>query len=283
MTEQSDVRETYERQLYRYERRIYPLFVEALQKQLLPVLDYIRTMQDVNPPLNLLVQPEVFIKPMQQAYETVGQLSAKRQYYLMRAEEPTKASAIGFLIDLWSKIFYDYSTEYAYRIMNELSETTREEIRTALTYSFEQGYSADQTAAYIRKRVGREITRYRANMIARTEAGSAAALGKITGGKSWLEQQNQKGYKQYIGREDIRERESHRRLNDTIIPIDEDFAFTQDGQTEYAPHPCAVTLSGGERINCRCSFLIMSERRYNQMIEDSRKQLGKQDLLCLGL
>ena len=249
----------YAKQHARYERRAYPIFLKALHEQITPTLKWITENQSVEVPLDALVVPAIWRTPMVEVYEMIGMLAAKREYFFMRDAEK---GVLDFLVAKWREIFYFYSINYAYRIENELSETTKEEIRRALTTAYELNLNTDQTAALIRKQVYNQISRSRAVMIARTETNTAASLGKMTGGKSWLEEQGQKGYKEFIGRADERERHTHFELNNDIIPIDEPFKFG----TEYAQYPGDVTLSAGERINCRCTFLIMSQRRYERII-----------------
>ena len=230
-----------------------------MHEQITPTLKWVTENQSVEVPLDALVVPSVWRNPMVEVYEMIGMLAAKREYFFMRDAEK---GVLDFLVAKWREIFYFYSINYAYRIENELSETTKEEIRRALTMAYELNLNADQTAALIRKQVYNQISRSRAVMIARTETNTAASLGKMTGGKSWLEEQGQKGYKEFIGRADERERHTHFELNNDIIPIDEPFKFG----TEYAQYPGDVNLSAGERINCRCTFLIMSQRRYDRII-----------------
>lgn len=248
----------YAKQHKRYERRAYPIFLRALHEQIQPTLTWIKDNNDVTPPLDALVVPAIWRKPMVEVYEMIGNLAARREYFYMRS---TDKGVLDFLVNEWRVIFYNYAINYAYRIENELSETTKETIRRSLAESYELGYNADQTAAYIRKRVYNEISRSRAVMISRTESNTAASLGKMTGGKQWLKEQNQQGYKEFIGREDERERHTHFELNNDIIPIDEPFKFG----TEYAQYPGDVNLSARERINCRCTFIIMSARRYERL------------------
>jgi len=263
----SSIIDLYEKQLKRYAVRTYPIFLRALQSQVNPVVEYIRRTGNVDPPLDILVIPNVFIRPIQQSYEMVGLLSAKRQFYLMQRTE--NKAAIDFLIDAWKAIFLDYATNYAYRIDNELSETTKEEIRRALAEAYEQGLNADKTATYIREKVGRKISRSRAVLISRTESATAANLGKRTGAESWLSENNEKGYKQWIGRNDGRERITHIELNDDIIPMEQDFRVGNDkGQ-----YPGDVRLSADERCNCRCTVIYLSERRYNRMMEERKFKL----------
>lgn len=250
--------ELYEKQLERYAKRTYPIFIRALVEQVQPTLEFIRRTENTDPPLDILVDPNIWIRPMQQAYELVATTAARREYYWMRNIE--NKAILDFLIDAWRAVFMDYSTNYAYRIMNELSETTREEIRRALKESYDQNLNANQTATYIRKRVGREIPRSRAVLIARTESATAANLGKLTGAKSWLEESGQEGYKQWIGRV-VNERSTHLALNDTIIPMDEDFMVGG----EKATAPGDTRLSADERCNCRCTVIYMSKRRYDRM------------------
>lgn len=200
---------------------------------------------------------------MQQAYELVATTAARREYYWMRNTE--NKAILDFLVDAWRAIFMDYATNYSYRIMNELSETTKEEIRKALSEAYELQLNSDQTASYIRKKVGREISRSRAVLIARTESATAANLGKMTGAKSWLEEAGEKGYKQWIGRV-VNERSTHLALNDTIIPIDDDFFV--GGERALAPGD--TRLSAAERCNCRCTVQYMSERRYRRMQEANK-------------
>lgn len=257
--------EIYEKQLERYAKRTYPIFLRALSEQVRPVIEFIRNTGNTEPPLDILVDPNIWIRPMQQAYELVATTAARREYYFIRAME--SKAILDFLIDAWRAVFMDYSTNYAYRISNELSETTREEIRRALQESYEQQLNADQTASYIRKKVGREISRSRAVLIARTESATAANLGKLTGAKSWLDEAGEKGYKQWIGRADGRERHTHYLLNDTIIPIDEDFML--DGERCTAPGD--TRLSAAERCNCRCTVQYMSERRYRRILAEKTK------------
>jgi len=261
----------YAKQHARYERRAYPIFLRALHEQIQPTLKWIADNQDVNPPLDALVIPAIWRNPMVEVYEMIGTLAARREYFFMRA---TDKGALDFLIEAWRQIFYMYSINYAYRIENELSETTKEEIRRALQYSYENNLNADQTASYIRKKVYNEISRSRAVMIARTETTTAASLGKETGAKSWLKEQDQKGFKQWIGREDSRERgretdTMHWHLNDQIIPIDEKFTFTDaDGVTSYGMMPGDVNLPANQRIQCRCTLIYLSQRRYERIMAE---------------
>lgn len=258
-----------------YERRAYPTFLRALHEQVQPTIDWIKVNGAQNPPLDALVVPAIWRDPMVEVYQMIGMLAARREYFFMRN---TEKGVLDFLIEAWRQVFYTYAINYSYRIENELSETTKEEIRYALSVAYDNNMNADETASYIRKKVYNEISRSRAVMIARTETTTAASLGKDTGARSWLKEQDQKGYKQWIGREDSRERgretdTMHWHLNDQIIPIDDNFVFTDpNGVTSYAAMPGSTDLPANQRINCRCTLIYMSQRRYERLMAE--RQIG---------
>lgn len=273
MTEAKKQALLYARQHKQYERRIYPLFLRALRKQLEPVINWIEVnpsdYQFKQPDLDVLVVSSIFRKPMQQAYDMVAVTAARREYYYMKGIE--EKGLIDFLVEKWRALFNDYATTYAYRVESDLSETTKEEIRRALAYAYENQLNANQTAAYIKKSVYNQISRKRAVVIARTEATTASNLGKETGAKEWLKESGQQGYKQWLGREDSRERgfgtdHGHWAMNDDIIPMEQDWELTDDkGVVSYGQRPGDTRLPANQRVNCRCTQLFMSARRYERM------------------
>lgn len=269
MTESKKQAILYARQHLQYERRMYPIFLRALRKQIEPVLAWINEF-GIDPPLEALIKPSIFRLPIKQAYEMVGITAARREYYYMRGMD--SKGFIEFLLDKWRELFAEYATTYAYRIENELSETTKDEIRLALKDAYDQNFNASKTAGLIRKRVYNEISRQRAVMIARTEATTASNLGKEIGAREWLKETNQAGFKQWVGREDSRERgfgtdHGHWAMNDDIIPMEQDWELTDaKGIVSYGKMPGDTRLPANQRIRCRCTQIFLSERRYNRMM-----------------
>lgn len=265
MTQAEKQRQEYRKQHSAYERRIKPIFLNTLRRQIEPVVLWLDANPVGEPPLELLIDQAIFRRPMVQSYQIVGMTSAKRSYYQIRGNDGSKV-AIDFFINLWADIFREYALRYAYRIENELSDTTKEEIRKALAEGRELGYSNDRIATLIRRRVQGQISRTRAILIARTEATTASNLGAETGAKTWLNEVNQKGYQQWISRIDEETRHNHLDLNDDIIPMGEQW---QVG-TELADMPGDTKLSAKERCNCRCTRLFMSERRYLRLMAEKK-------------
>jgi hypothetical protein len=257
MTEKQQIAITFAREHHNYEKRVRPIFLNAARKNAENALNWIDANGVENVPLNLLVNSSDWIRPMQQAYSLISNLSAKREYYYQKR---TKAD-IDILLDVWSEIFKEYATRYAYRIDNELAETTRETIRQSIQDGFDLKLNGAQLSTFIRKKVLGEISRNRANTIARTESTTAANLGKEQGAKSYFEQQNTTGYKEWITRIDGKERISHHIENDTIIPIDDKYVVGG----EEAERPGDPNLSGKQRCNCRCTQIFMSAERYRRI------------------
>lgn len=257
MTEQQQIATLFAREHRNYEKRIRPIFLNAVRRNATSALNWIDVNGANDVPLTLLVVPEDWINPIRQAYALVSNLAAKREFYYQKR---IKAD-IDILLDVWREIFGEYATAYAYRIMNELAETTRETIREAIKEGFDLRLNGSQLASYIRRRVMGVISRTRANTIARTEATTAANLGKEQGAKSYFDQNGTKGYKEWITRLDGRERHTHQMADDTIIPIDDMY----DVGNEKALRPGDINLSGKERINCRCTQIFMSAERYRRI------------------
>lgn len=259
MTESQRVLLIYQKQHKLYAKRIRPLFLSAIRKQIKPVIDWMETFQTLNPPLDALVPSDVFRVPYKQAFDMVGITAAKREYYYMQGND--SKGVLDFLVNKWRILFNSYALDYAYRIENELTETTKQSIRDALQKAYDEGLNADRAITLIKKYALGQISRFRATLISRTETTTISNYAKEVGARDWLAEQGQKGYKQWIGRNDGHERRSHILLNDMIIPIDD--KFNVGGIP--ADRPGDLNLSAKERIQCRCTLIYMSERRYNRM------------------
>jgi len=258
----------YERQRTNYEKRIRPLFLSALQRQVQPVINWLE-LNPGSPPLVALIDSQIFVRPMISAYKLTGNLAAKREYYYQRRGNGTK-SIIDILSSIWESSINNYATQYAYRITNELSQTTIEIIQNALSYGYSENMNNNQLASYIKKQVQGVISKSRAILIARTESTTAANLGKAEGAQAYFKEQGINGYKEWIGRNDGRERHTHVLNNGVTIPIDQDFEVGAD----LGQRPGDVNLSAKERCNCRCTVIYMSERAFLRRESQAKFTLG---------
>ena len=247
-----------------YERKIYPVFLNKLKRDIAPVL---RMLED-NPTnsqvqalinsINILIPVTGWVKVYQTAYYDIGITAARREYYFQRNEE-TKG-LLDILVDGWKKYFTEYAANYAYRFQNELTETTRQKVRQALEAAYELGLSGNKLVTQVKKALNAS-TRDRAKVISRTETTTIANVSKELGAVTYFQEQRIEGFSQWITRLDGRERASHRSVNDVIKPI--------GGKFIVGGHECErpgdLVLPGKERIQCRCVKIFMSRRRAERL------------------
>lgn len=253
------------------ERQLLPIFRKALNKQLSRVIEYANTFGLDAMNVEGLIDPMVWRSVYPTAYQMIGMKLARQEYYRQRNldGQEQKASAIEFLVDVWSGMLRDYALKYAYFIERELNNTTIEIIKRALGEAFSLELDREGRVRFFNKTIT-DITKGRGLTISRTETTTIANLGKEIGARSWIDEQGGKGYKVWLGRI-IGERETHLEENDTILPIDDLYSLRGD----MCERPGDARLTAANRINCRCTQSIMSQIRYNAYVRQGRIVNGK--------
>jgi len=253
------------------EKQLLPLFRKSIMQSIQPVMTYAELEGTDNIPVEQLINRNVWQSVYQRAYEITGMKMAKSEYYRQRKNEPTatKASAIDFLVDVWSGKLKDYALQYVYQIQRELNDTTVEMIRRALGDVADLDMNREGRVRLFLKGLGHRA-KMRAGTISRTEVTTIANLGKSIAAQSWVDEQGGGGYHVWLGRI-ANERQSHLDANNTILPLSE--PYTVGG--EIAERPGDVHLSAKERINCRCTQSIMTANRYNRYVKLGRIVNGK--------
>jgi len=255
-------RKLWERQQRIAEKSLVPIFRNALSKSVKQVIEYVKQNGTLTNPV-FLVDENIWLPAYQKAYSQLPLKIAKQEYYRQRGLETQKASSISFLVDIWQSIFRDYALNYVYSIQRELNDTTIRIITEALGDINALGLDRNGSIRLFERTLDGKL-KLRSKTISRTEATTLANLGKDVGARSWIEEQGGQGYKVWLGRNDPRERPSHIHENDTIIPIDEEYVLSAEGQaSENATRPGDVKLTAKNRINCRCTQSLMTENRYN--------------------
>lgn len=247
------------------EKEALPLFRKALAKTIAPVLNWIDKFGIENVPVSDLINKTVWLEVYPKAYQLIGMKSARREFYYQRKmdgmESETKASAIDFLVDVWSTQLRDYALQYTYDIQQRLNQTTIDIIARALDRNY--GLAIDRTGLIrLLKKDVNGAMKIRSGTITRTETTTIANLGKDIGARGWIEQTGSGGYKMWLGRV-IDERPTHIATNDTIIEIDDQYSVGG----HLCERPGDTALPEKERINCRCTQSFMSGNRYNQYVK----------------
>ena len=252
------------------EKEILPFVRRALRDTVAPVIKHIELYGFTNLIPEAIINRSVWREMYPKIYQKLGMKFAKKEFYRQRGLEAQKASAIDFLIDVWSSMLRNYAFSHINLMENELNETTIRIIKEALGDSYLLGVDRDNAVRLFIKDIQGRF-RKRAGTISRTEATTISNLGKDIGARSWIDQQGGQGYKVWLGRNDIKERPSHIQENNTILPIDDEF----DLSGQLAQRPGDVNLSASQRINCRCVCSYMSENRYNGYLRRNRIVDGK--------
>lgn len=254
------------------EKQLLPLVRKALKQSISRVIQYARDygLETLNP--ELLINPNVWKAFYNSAFQLIGMKIAKKEYYRQRNLEglANKASAIEFLVDIWSGLLRDYALNYTYNIERELNQTTIDIIKRALGEDYSLGVGRDGVVRLFENNLNGAM-RTRSLGISRTEATTISNLGKDIGARSWIEEQGGGGKKVWLGRNDEKERKSHLEENNTILDIDDKYNLNG----ELAERPGDVNLSAKERISCRCTQSLMSQNRYNQLVKRGRIVDGK--------
>jgi SPP1 gp7 family putative phage head morphogenesis protein len=132
------------------------------------------------------------------------------------------------------------------------------EVFNQIQATLQEGLSAGETTAELAARVREAfngISNERAVMIAATETG--AAYGQT---RHAAIQDLDVPYKQWLSAQDGNVRDTHMRIDGTILPADEPFRVpTKDGGEDLMMHPCDSAGSPGNVIHCRCVEIPMMD------------------------
>lgn len=254
------------------EKQILPIVRKALKKSIAPVLTWVEGNDVYKVPVAMLIDQNVWRDMYLTIFQQIGMSMARKEYYYQRRIEggATKASAIEFLIDVWSTTLRDYALTYTYKIQRELNDRTIEILTRALGEDYSLGIDRLGRTRLFEKAVN-GLFKSRGLTISRTEATKISNLGKEIAARSWIEEQGGNGYKVWLGRNDERERASHLQENNTIIPIDDKY----DLSGSLAERPGDMSLPVREVANCRCTQSLMSGARYEQYLKRGRILNGK--------
>ena len=238
-----------------WERKAAPILYRALVKTVNPVIASLD-------PDALIKKP--WIDAYKEVYKLIGKEAASREYRQLRRDNPTKEDLdiVSFYNAQWQLTMERYGSDIAFDFADDLNDTTIAEIRRVLAYSFSNNYTNRQIADALRGYL-LDDGKVRALRIARTEATTAASIGKNEGAKTYFKEIGEtEGFKMWISRADTAVRHSHVEANETAVPFEEDFKIGF-GQGLYPGDP---KLKAEDRVNCRCTFVSLSKNGYNRRL-----------------
>jgi uncharacterized protein with gpF-like domain len=195
---------------------------------------------------------------IQDMHKEAGLYFGKKTYYEIRRSAKRKIEKAGFgLSEEWLSAIIAYFRDDYFALVQQISDTTKDQIFKVLSKAAEEGWSNDDIVKQLQ---APEINAARARLITRTELGKGAFFGrKLAADDSEWETE-----KEWIAANDHRTRHSHRAVDGDVIDVDGKFAVaTPKGGTDYMEGPGDPTASAANICNCRCSSATRAKRDEN--------------------
>lgn len=144
----------------------------------------------------------------------------------------------------------------ARKIAQDISATTRKQIKKAVIDGSDEGLGVSATSKLIRERTSGVIGRSRAATIARTETHAAASYATDEATRQ-LGLPNQR--KRWVAVGDGRTRSHHAAANGQEVGIDEPFLIRYKGSDIQMSYPHDGSGGAANNINCRCLAIYFTE------------------------
>lgn len=262
----------------KYIRRVYNAFVSQVDQ-------FIEDMQtngllSAKNRLQVSVADNELIGPViQDMHKEAGLYFGKKTYYEIRRSARRKIEKAGFgLSEEWLNAIIAFFRDEYFSLVQQISETTKDQIFRVLSKAVEEGWSNDDIVKQLK---APEINAARARLIARTELNKGAFAGrKIAADDSEWETE-----KEWIAANDHRTRHSHRAVDGDVVDVNGKFAVsTPKGGTDYMEGPGDPTASAANICNCRCSSATRAKRDENGRLIPKAKviPIGPGSLLQTG-
>lgn len=184
------------------------------------------------------------------------------------ASEVAASAAVDVAFSVLSKRSRSWLENGSFEMMKHINETTRGLLKEALADGIGKGETLSQLVSRVNEVFGERIAR--SAVIARTESHAAMNGGRLEG---WTQAQEQTGLKlrkQWLtskdenvrGTPDGRYKDSefsHFHADGQSVPVEQPF-FVGDRHKKTGEHcmsPGDRTLSAGNRVNCRCTMVVV--------------------------
>lgn len=164
------------------------------------------------------------------------------------------------ITDLFAYTILTYlETQGLQTLADDITDTTKEQIRRFLSRGMEQGLGTYEIIQLLRTS---GLTDYRAELIARTETGRAANIGSVVGAvstglvtmKEWISTQDNRT------RRIPRDQTDHLHMDGVKVPMDAKFEVKGTKYIDLMLHPCDSTAHAGNVCNCRCTLGYEAQR-----------------------
>lgn len=244
----------------RQEKQGRSVFLKALNRQLAILADLHENGKE------LKINSQTIKTVLQDFHVKVQIENAQWQYTYLEKQVGAKALQIG-AYDRILRAIRAWVLLNTGESISSITATTLERVRSIIARGQEEGYGARKVAQLIRADRNSEFTRYRSELIARTEGTRAASHGHKLGAEQWEQVTGQKKWKIWSASKDSRTRDAHRAMiGAPPIPGDQDFIVGG------APMDAPGDPKGGAAnvIACRCRAVYVSERIARRIINGEK-------------
>jgi hypothetical protein len=253
--------QAYTNQMNRLEKKFIRRVYNALVSQVQQFIEDMQTngLQSAKGRLYVSIAGNEQIGPViQDIHKEAGLYFGKKTYYEIRRSARRKIEKAGFgLSEEWLAAIIAFFKDEYFSLVQQISDTTKEQIFRVLSKAAEEGLSNDDI---VKQLIAPEINAARARLITRTELNKGAFAGrKIAEMDSEWEVE-----KEWISAHDHRTRHSHRAVDGDVVDVNGKFAVaTPKGGTDYMEGPGDPTASAANVCNCRCSSATRAKRDEN--------------------
>lgn len=250
----------YIRQFARLEKKHVKTVYNALFSQIQTVIDDIGAggVQFATNRLHIAIGNEQIGPVIQEMHKDAALYFGKKTYYEIRRSAKRKVEKDGFgFSEEWVNAVIAFFRDEYFTLVQNISETTRDQLFKVLSQAAEEGWSNDDTVKALKNP---EVPAWRARLITRTELNKGAFFGR----KLAEDDSDWEVEKEWVAANDHRTRHSHRAVNGDVVDNDARFAVpTPKGGTDYMLGPGDPTASAANLCNCRCTSATTAKRDEN--------------------
>lgn len=225
---------------------------KALWKQAQPVFENLSkslSLESVLQNVNGIVHEDTIKVLYQSIYASVGVSFARDSFNLAKTGKFNYSTKADILDMTWELEMQKLIETEAAQLVTAVTQTTKDILSRSLQQSITDGLSIPQAAKALRENFGL-LTRYRSELIARTEIVRASNAGSLAGAESTglgVE-------KVWLSARDKRTRPDHIDADGQRKKLNEYFMLSDGSRLRYPGDPSAP---GHQTIQCRCTQIYL--------------------------
>lgn len=255
----------YQRGIKRFQKKYAPQIQHALKLQIDHFIYELRKygVESAKKHINQTVINQDVSKVIREMYIDIGKWQFIRMKRMIKSGARKKGIAdFGYNEELTATLI-DFLRNYLLDdAVLPITETTKQQILRVLEQGIGEGWGIDKIVSELE---APELTRWRAEMIVRTESQKAA----FAGNQAAINDTDFILQKEWISAEDDRVREAHQEADGQVV--DEDENFEVGGEEMEGPGD--PNASAENVINCRCTLGLVPKRdKGGQLIDKNPSQ-----------